>query len=182
MLFLLRLLWNSQKPWFLKNTAVDILNYESALLTLTQTDTQNIPSLCWEIAEFRQHEQSGGYRRQKLKVMLYGRGLGSKCYLTCLYTSCHVATFNVWLFNAWYSCYNWLYYIPFLLFAILLPCIWHLSFVHAGFSLCNALCHSSFYHYSYAVLPLFLLRHAIIASSMLTAIIHPDGASLVGGH
>ena len=73
----------------------------------------------------------------------------------------------------------WLYYIPFLLFAILLPCIWHLSFVHAGFSLCNALCHSSFYHYSYSVLPLFLLRHAIIASSMLTAIIHPDGASLV---
>ena len=73
----------------------------------------------------------------------------------------------------------WLYYIPFLLFAILLPCIWHLSFVHAGFSLCNALCHSSFYHYSYSVLPLILLRHAIIASSMLTAIIHPDGASLV---
>ena len=56
----------------------------------------------------------------------------------------------------------WLYYIPFLPFAILLPCIWHLSFVHAGFSLCNALCHSSFYHYSYSVLPLFLLRHAII--------------------
>ena len=73
----------------------------------------------------------------------------------------------------------WLYYIPFLLFAILLPCIWHLSFVHAGFSLCNALFHSSFYHYSYSVLPLFLLRHTIIASSMLTAIIHPDGASLV---
>ena len=73
----------------------------------------------------------------------------------------------------------WLYYIPFLLFAILLPCIWHVSFVHAGFSLCNALCHSSFYHYSYSVLPLFLLRHAIIASSMLTAIKHPDGASLV---
>ena len=73
----------------------------------------------------------------------------------------------------------WLYYIPFLFFAILLPCIWHLSFVHAGFSLCNALCHSSFYHYSYSVLPLFLLRHAIIALSMLTAIIHPDGASLV---
>ena len=73
----------------------------------------------------------------------------------------------------------WLYYIPFLLFAILLPCIWHLSFVHAEFSLCNVLCHSSFYHYSYSVLPLFLLRHAIIASSMLTAIIHPDGASLI---
>ena len=50
---------------------------------------------------------------------------------------------------------------------------------HAGFSLCNALCHSSFYHYSYSVQPLFLLRPAIIASSMLTAIIHPDGASLV---
>ena len=59
-----------------------------------------------------------------------------------------------------------------ILFAILLPCIWHLSFVHAGFSLCNALCHSSFDHYSYSALPLFLLRHAIIASSMLTAIIH----------
>ena len=66
----------------------------------------------------------------------------------------------------------WFYYIPFLLFAILLPCIWHLSFVHAGFSLCNALCHSSFYHYLYSVLPLLLLRHAIIASSMLTAIIY----------
>ena len=36
----------------------------------------------------------------------------------------------------------------------------------------NALCLSSFYHYSYSVLPLFLLRHAIIASSMLTVIIH----------
>ena len=68
----------------------------------------------------------------------------------------------------------WLYYIPFLLFAILLPCIWHLSFVHAGFSLCNALCHSSFYHYSYSVLPLFLLRHAIIASSLLT--VHPEAS------
>ena len=75
-----------------------------------------------------------------------------------------------------YSIPIWLFYIPFLLFAILLPCIWHLSFVHAGFSLCNALFHSSFYHYSYSVLPLFLLRHAIIASSMLIAIIHPDGA------
>ena len=68
----------------------------------------------------------------------------------------------------------WLYYIPFLLFAILLPCIWHLSFVHAGFSLCNALCHSSFYHYSYSVLSLFLLRHAIIASSMHGSLVYAN--------
>ena len=121
---------------------------------------------------------SRGYDSNELRTLTgqCRRGLGSQYYLTCLHTSCNVATFNVWLFNAWYSCFNsnWtlLPYIPFLLFAILLPCIWHLSFVHAGFSLCNALCHSSFYHFSYSVLPLFLLCHNIIASSMLTAIIH----------
>ena len=51
----------------------------------------------------------------------------------------------------------WLYYIPFFSFAILLPCIWHLSFVHAGFSLCNAL--------PFFVLPLFTLRPANILTS-----------------
>ena len=50
----------------------------------------------------------------------------------------------------------WLSYIPFLLFAILLPCIWHLSFVHPFIVQCVM---------PFFVLPLFILRPAIILTS-----------------
>ena len=114
-------------------------------------------------------------------VELYGRGLGSQCYLTCLHASCNVARFNVWLFNAWYSCFNS-----------------NLSLLHSISSFCNLAsvyltfvlrpcrifivqCVMPFF-----VLPLFILRPAIILTSSYhhcfvyaNAIIHPDGASLV---
>ena len=91
---------------------------------------------------------------------LYGRGLGSQCYLTCLHASCNVATFNVWLFNAWYSCFNS-----------------NLSLLHSISSFCNlASVHLTFvlrpcrifilqWVMPFFVLPLFILRPAIILSS-----------------
>ena len=90
----------------------------------------------------------------------YGRGLGSQCYLTCLHASCNVATFNVWLFNAWYSCFNSNLT---LLHSISSFC--HLASVHLTFVLrpCRIFivqCVIPFF-----VLPLFILRPAIILTS-----------------
>ena len=94
------------------------------------------------------------------QVFYYGRGLGSQCYLTCLDASCNVATFNVWLFNAWYSCFNS-----------------NLTLLHSISSFCNlASVHLTFVLRScrifivqcvmpFFVLPLFILRLAIILTS-----------------
>ena len=90
----------------------------------------------------------------------YGRGLGSQCYLTCLHASCNVAKFNVWLFNAWYSCFN-----SNLTLLHSIPSFCNLASVHLTFVLrpCRIFivqCVMPFF-----VLPLFILHPAIILTS-----------------
>ena len=90
----------------------------------------------------------------------YGRGLGSQCYLTCLHASCNVATFNVWLFNAWYSCFNSNLT---LLHSISSFC--NLASVHLTFVLCPCRIFIVQCVMPFFVLPLFILRPAIILTS-----------------
>ena len=90
----------------------------------------------------------------------YGRGLGSQCYLTCLHASCNVATFNVWLFNAWYSCFNSNLTLLHSISSFCNLASVHLTFVLRPCRIFIVQCVMPFF-----VLPLFILRPAIILTS-----------------
>ena len=91
---------------------------------------------------------------------LYGRGLGSQCYLTCLHASCNVATFNVWLFHAWYSCFNSNLTLLHSISSFCNLASVHLTFVLRPCRIFIVQCVMPFF-----VLPLFILRPAIILTS-----------------
>ena len=87
----------------------------------------------------------------------YGRGLGSQCYLTCLHASCNVATFNVWLFNVLYSCFNSNLTLLHSISSFCNLASVHLTFVFRPCRIFTVQCIMPFF-----VLPLFILRPAII--------------------
>ena len=99
-------------------------------------------------------------KRKHKKGLYYGRGLGSQCYLTCLHASCNVATFNVWLFNAWYSCFNSIFTLLHSISSFCNLASVHLTFVLRPCRIFIVQCVMPFF-----VLPLFILRPAIILTS-----------------
>ena len=95
-----------------------------------------------------------------LEAEFYGRGLGSQCYLTFLHASCNVATFNVWLFNAWYSCFNSNLTLLHSISSFRNLASVHLTFVLRPCRIFIVQCVMQFF-----VLPLFILRPVIILTS-----------------
>ena len=93
-------------------------------------------------------------------ILTYGKGLGSQCYLTCLHASCNVASFNVWLFNAWYSCFNSNLTLLHSISSFCNLASVHLTFVLRPCRIFIVQCVMPFF-----VLPLFILRPAIILTS-----------------
>ena len=126
----------------------------------------NVNQLTVSIAHFPECQEikyCPGFSKGQNKIhdgVSYGRGLGSQCYLTCLHASCNVATFNVWLFNAWYSCFNSNLT---LLHSISSFC--NLASVHLTFVLCPCRIFIVQCVMPFFVLPLFILRPAIILTS-----------------
>ena len=106
----------------------------------------------WQLVSNPRHLRCG--------LSFYGRGLGSQCYLTCLHASCNVATFNVWLFNAWYSCFNSNLTLLHSISSFCNLASVHLTFVLRPCRIFIVQCVMPFF-----VLPLFILRPAIILTS-----------------